>query len=237
MQYRSLCNTAFALLGIAVLAACAPLNSGPTRDASACPRGAPPTYTVTPVLPEPKIDSSMTLDQIAERSKVDYRYMTLGATESKLIVIGVFNTRIASSSAGGVCAYPTEAMITVGFSDRVIHIAHEFQGSEPCVYKEVLGHEEEHVALDNRILADASASWARTLPQQLTDIDGVWGPDDATARQNLQTRMKAHEDALRAELQEKRNESHARDIDTQEERFRLRHTCNGRLAQLYPEFR
>jgi hypothetical protein len=206
------------------------------KDLSACPRGAPPAYVVKTLLPEPEIDKTMTLAQIAERSHTDYRYLTLGASEGELIVIGVLSSRVAPSAAGGSCAYPKEVSLMLALGKRVIHIAREFDGTEPCVYGEVLGHERRHVALDDQLLRDESTALPAQLPARFADLDGVWGGDDAAARAALQQRLKADADALKTDLQEKRRAAHAKEIDTVEERRRLAHACQGRLKQLYPEF-
>ena len=227
---------ASAALALSALTGCTGFDAEHAKDVSACPRSAAPSYVVKTVLPDPKIDNTMTIAQIGDRSQVDYRYLALGATEGGLMVVGVLNARVAASAAGGSCAYPKNVSLVLALGKRVIHIAREFHGTEPCVYNEVLGHEERHVALDDKLLNDASATLPARLPMRFADLDGVWGQDDKTARANLQKRLKADEDALQTDLQAERSAAHAHDIDTIAERYRLANACNGRLRQLYSEF-
>jgi hypothetical protein len=215
---------------------CAASNSGAARDAAACPRGAAPGFVLKTLLPAPVIDDSMTFDQIARRSDLGYRYLALGATESKFLVIGVATPRIAPARDGGACAYAMKVSLMLALGKRVIHIAREFESKEPCVYGEVLGHERRHAALDDKILSDEQASLPAALPRRFADLDGVWGKDAAAARENLRHRLDQDDEALRVAIEARRHREQAAEIDTVAERHRLLAACDGRLHQLYPEF-
>ena len=229
-------------LGAACLALCVLLGCADSRDAelardrAACARGSPPVYSVSLFLPEPKVDDTLTIAQIAERSRVDYRYLTLGATIGKLVVVGVARPRVSEGVTGGDCAYPQAVAISMTLAQRVIHVAREFRGTEPCVYREVLGHERRHVALDDQLLAAEKTALPTALPARLADLDGVWGKDAAAARGALSARLQADVQTLQDDIEAKRHAAHAAQIDTFDERHRLANACGGRLKQLYPSF-
>lgn len=201
-----------------------------------CPRGPTPRYAVRTFLGKPKIDDSLTLDQIGRLMKVDFRHMALGATESREVVFALITVRTVPGARGGVCAYPTRVVFTLGLTARKIHIASEFAEGEPCVYREVMGHEERHVALDNQLMRAAAESLRGTAATRFRDSDGVWGPNPAAARRNLQRRVERDEDRLRADIKEIRLAAHAAKIDTPQERRRLVDACGKRLARLYPGY-
>ncbi len=224
------------MLALMALTGCGGVDAEHAKDLSACPRSAPPAYAVNTLLPDPTVDETLSLAQIAALSQVDYRYLALGATETELMVIGVASTRTIASAAGGDCAYPKKVSLMLALGKRVIHVAREFHGTEPCVHDEVLGHERRHVALDNRILIDERRTLPAALPARFADLDGVWGKDEAAARENLQKRLETDEDALQSELRARRRAAHAAEIDTFAERHRLANACDGRLKQLYPGF-
>jgi hypothetical protein len=229
-------------LGAACLALCILWGCAESRDAelardrAACARGAPPTYSVSLFLPEPKVDDTLTTAQIAERSQADYRYLTLGATIGKLVIVGVARPRVSEGIRGGDCAYPQAVAVSMTLAQRVIHVAREFRGTEPCVYREVLDHERRHVTLDDRLLAAEKAALPSALPTRLADLDGVWGKDAAAARSALSTRLQADLQTLQDDIEAKRHAAHAAQIDTFDERHRLANACGGRLKQLYPSF-
>jgi hypothetical protein len=215
---------------------CAASDSGAARDAASCPRAAPPSYVVKTLLPAPIVDDSMTLDQIARLSNRSYRYLTLGATESKFLVIGIATPRIAPALDSGACAYATKVSLTLALGKRVIHIAREFESKEPCVYGEVLDHERHHATLDDEILGEERARLPSVLPQRFADLDGVWGKNAAAARDNLRHRLDQDDEALRVAIEARRHREQAAEVDTLTERHRLLAACDGRLHQLYPEF-
>lgn len=207
-----------------------------SRDRLDCPRGPVPQYAVRTFLAQPKIDDSLSLDQIARLMKVDFRHMALGATESREVVFGLITVKTMASAKGGVCAYPTRIVVTLGLTARKIHIASEFAEREPCVYNEVLGHEERHVALDDQLMRAAAESLRGTAAKRFRDTYGVWGRNPASARRNLQRRLERDEDTLRADIKAIRLAAHAKKIDTPQERRRLVNACGRRLARLYPGY-
>jgi hypothetical protein len=207
-----------------------------SRDLSYCARERAPQYTVSTFLPEPKIDTSLSLDQISRLMKVDYRHMALGATMSREVVFALMSADVKPSPQGGVCAYPTRLSLTLGLTARIIHVASDFAGTEPCIFAEVLGHERHHVELDNSLMRAAGDSLRVDAAKRFADLYGVWGRDETAARQNLQHRLEADETQLRGEIQHTRVEAQAEEIDTSAERRRLVNACNGRLAQLYPGY-
>jgi hypothetical protein len=188
------------------------------------------------ILPDPALDDSLSLAQITERAKSAQGHLLLGATESRMRIAALFRSRVVPSSTGGACAYVAQASLTLSLERRVIHIASEFRGAEPCLYDEILGHEKRHVALDDKLLREASETLREGPPPRFAAMDGVWGPDEASARQDIQRRLNSATDALEQGIQRDRQISHALQIDTAEERRRMLAVCNGRLAQLHPEF-
>jgi hypothetical protein len=224
-----------ALLMLSAVGGCASrVDAEAAKDRAACPRAAAPGYAVSIELPKPRIDDSLTLAQIGDRTHTSYRYLTVGATLSKLLIVGVATSRVAPAIGGGSCAYPQQVSLVLALGERVIHIAREFHGTEPCVYNEILGHERRHVALDDKLLGEEKAELPAVLPARFADLDGVWGKDEHAAHDALQTRLQAATQALQTEIEEKRHAAHAAQIDTFEERHRLENACGGRLKKLYP---
>jgi len=219
------------------LGACAGYVDTAAKDAEYCPRGPVPKFQITPVLSEPKIDTKLTLNDIAVLSHVEYNHLALGATEGKLLVLSVFSAHASPSPKGGVCVYPSDVELTVSVAGRVIHVAHEFVGTEPCVYGEILGHEKHHVSLDDQLLNQAAAELRASLPARLVPLYGVWGVDEPNARASLKVKIVKQVNAIQADIQAKRDAAHAEQVDTPEENVRLREACNGRLEQLYPRYR
>jgi len=242
MQAQGLANVqrvaaglAAALFMLSAVGGCAShVDAQAAKDRTACPRAAAPAYVVRLELPKPRIDDSLTLAQIGERTQTSYRYLTVGATLSNLLIVGVASSRVAPAIGGGSCAYPQQVSLVLALGERVIHVAREFRGTEPCVYREVLDHERRHVALDDKLLSEEKAELPAALPARFADLDGVWGKDEHAARGALQTRLQADTQALQTEIEDKRHAAHAAQIDTFEERHRLENACGGRLKELYP---
>ena len=148
-----------------------------------------------------------------------------------------FTARVAPSAAGGTCLYLAEATITLGLEHRVIHLASDFRDTEPCIAAQILGHEQRHVALDDKLLTEAAQSLRAAQPEKFAALNGVWGADEAAAREETRRRLRVATEALERDIQHDRKIAHALQIDTPEERRRLLASCNGRLVQLHPEFR
>jgi len=228
-------------LGIAwlALAGCAgpELPSAPQGQAAACPRQAAPRYDVIVNLPEPERDDRLSLAEISAHSQAAFRHLTLGETESRLQISAVFSARVAPGALGGVCLYIARAAFSLGFSQRVIHIAREFRGAESCLYDTVLDHERRHVALDDRIIEAAAQRLRADPPEQFATLNGVWGANEAEARAETQGHLNLATEALQRQIQRERQVAHALQIDTVDERRRMLAACNGRLTELHPEFR
>jgi hypothetical protein len=208
-----------------------------SSELALCPKGAAPEYVVNAILPAPPIDDTLSLAQITKLSEADKRHVVFGLTQTPLVIRSNMALLVVPGSLGGQCAYPTRISLTFDASARVIYIAHEFHGVEPCLYAQILGHEKRHVALDDKILTDATKSLPLTLPDRLAGMDGVWGSDAAAARTALDHRFRKATDALREEFRAGRLYAHAQEIDTPEEERRMFSVCNGRLGELYPQYR
>lgn len=207
-----------------------------SRDLLECPREPVPAYGVSTFLPEPKIDRSMSLGQIGRLMKVDDRHMALGATQSHEVVFALMSVGTQKTPSGGACAYPTHIALTLALTARKIHVAKDFAQGEPCVYDEVLAHEKRHAALDDKLMGIAANALRIAAPKRFANLYGVWGANENAARQNLQRRLESDDEDLRVEIERKRVETQADEIDTAAERHRLVQACGGRLEKLYPGY-
>lgn len=225
-------------LAILTLAGCAiePGDTPTSGDETACPRGPAPVIEVAAAPGEPTRDDTLSVDELSHLGEVAYGKVALGATVAKLGIATQLEYNVAPSLGPGFCAYPTRVTFTVKFARRIVYVAREFR-DEPCVHGEVLAHEQRHVMLDNRLLAEERTALAAGLSARLAAMDAGRGATEADAAQALARRIGLLEAELTAAFDLRRKLAHAEEIDTPAESRRAQTMCQGRIPQLLKALR
>lgn len=211
-------------LPAALLAALVLLAAGPAMAevTPACPGGtARVRLTVTD--PEPVVSRELGVDALhgetgEPRSETLHH---LGLTTSRVEWHSEIETRYRSGR-GGVCARPAEVVLSLAQTEHTVRIANEIPAGS-CLYREVLAHEQRHVAVNRRSLQRA-ATQARAAAEAWAARSQGRGATLDDAMEALQHGLhRAIEPAL-ASMRNSREAGH-RAIDTEAEYRRLSRVC------------
>ncbi|MDE2167247.1 MAG: hypothetical protein KGJ66_13040 [Alphaproteobacteria bacterium] len=223
-----------------VLAACAgqPAAIAPgastvvtTPDAQNCPRGVVPAARIAFASRPPRFDDTASLAQLSREGDLAFGRVALGLTEVKLSLDAQYRIRHAPGLTGGICAYPADVVLHLGYAMRVVHVAREF-ADQPCLHAAILAHEMRHVALDDALIPREAARLGQALSARIGDGAGFWGRDAADAdRRSAHVIAQAGAATVNA-LGAARRRAHAQRIDTPAEEARIGAACGGRLRQL-----
>ncbi|MBR0655110.1 hypothetical protein [Plastoroseomonas arctica] len=206
------------------------LASGAAR--AACPdTGA--AVSVARDDPEPAIGTApMTalrnqMQAAAQRTHGDH----LGVTASRVEWRMELAARYLREPDGRVCAVADRVSIVLAHVEHAIRIAEEIP-PQGCLWREVLVHEQRHVAVNRATLAQAEQAlrgavteWARRASARAADAEAATGVLQASLRQAVEPHL--------ATMRRARVEGHAR-IDTVAEYDRLARICPGDQRRLPP---
>ncbi len=219
-------------LGFLVLGLSAPARGQPYG----CPPYQPPQVTVMPYATTARYDDTQSLAQIAQMSQragvaVGAREMRVGLTAASLRIESAFTTASRQMPNDPmVCSQISRFELRFGFDDLTVFLARELP-RHSCGYQVVLGHENKHVATDQRILA----AYLPQLPQLLTQTlrqTGVLRTGSSEAAQlRFRVLLDAYVQQLTASIEAVRRQQQQQ-IDTPEEYRRITQSCGGDIARL-----
>jgi len=201
------------------------------KAAEACPAGSPPEFRVDFAAIPPARDDSLSTAELSREGDVAFGRVAVGLTVVRLTVKADFRVHNVPALTDGICAYPGAVAFHVAYAERVVHVAREL-ADEPCLHREVLDHENRHVALDDRYFPAAVKALEAGLPARFGP--GVaWAHDAEAADAQVRAHVEAILRQLVADLDASRRDEHRRQVDTPEEEARMLAACGGRLRQLH----
>jgi hypothetical protein len=224
----------YTALPLAALAAC--LAAAPADAACAPP--AQPALIVERGRDDPvRREEASTLVELTRRSRgkrsdANPDAHTFGLTESTIESRVHVAVEARRAPGGLTCAAPREVRVVVRLVARRVYVAREARGNA-CVRREVLRHEQRHVALDDAMMPELLASVRRSLAGPVSRLP-AW-PVGGDAELRGAARRTANElNALVAALPfgEERRARHAAAVDTPAEYARFSRACKGAVGAI-----
>ncbi len=114
-----------------------------------------PDFTVSHEKPSAHIRNS-------EESKTRKERTPLGLTSVKMVKVVIRLTWKQAALDQGACLRPSAILAKVGYEARIIRIASEIQ-KDSCLYKEVLEHENRHIYIGEKALAEYTVNLSGDL--------------------------------------------------------------------------
>lgn len=155
----------------------------------------------------------------------------LGVTASRVEWRMELAARYLRQADGRVCAVADRVTIVLAHVEHAIRIAEEIP-PQGCLWREVLAHEQRHVAVNRATLAQAEQAlrgavtdWARRATARAANAEAATGQLQAGLRQAVEPHLAA--------MRRARLEGHGR-IDTAAEYDRLARVCPGDQRRLPP---
>ncbi len=123
-----------------------------------------------------------------QRASFTGQHVTTGLTTAESTY--QIETRYSSSKLanGQVCAWLTGANLDLGFRHMTVYVAQEYKAGT-CEYKAVLDHEQEHVAIYQRLLKDYSRKIQQAVARSAQNLPSVTGATAAQAGKQLQAQL------------------------------------------------
>lgn len=225
------CGVELVALGLAGAGLCA----APAAASERCPRLAPPTVTI-------KREQAPLVYDFAEKSPqltVRLRKNDTAAGSPNESAYGLAHVRLSydyqysfsyvTASDGAVCAGVTSVEGSFGFSERRVFIAGELPAGT-CIHREVMGHEMQHVAVDDRLLDEVMPSLRRRIADTVNRIGMVRARSLEAAKQTLRGHIDGTFKAAYDEFWGRRKRAQAQ-VDTQAEYRRIGRSCNGEMQR------
>ncbi|MBY0428164.1 MAG: hypothetical protein K2Q32_02980 [Alphaproteobacteria bacterium] len=128
------------------------------------------------------------------------------------------------------CGQVSSVHIVMGFKNNKIYVAKEFP-KRSCPYREVLGHEEKHKAVDRQIVEEYSEKIRATLIELTNKIGIIKASSPTIVDDKIDSLMNQ---AIRKVTKEIDEEHIARQkkVDTKEEYKRVTDSCDGQTMQI-----
>ena len=198
-----------------------------------------------PSLPEPKIHvvvkfepPAYNFDQPLIRLR-ELESATASAAFHKDQAVGFesgqldFSIRLQSTmipgSDGRVCARPSDITIETAMSGNAIYVARELPQNS-CGQREILAHEEGHVAIDRQLLADYQPILEKFAVLAVRKLGIVRAADPEEAKRKMQAFLNDQLETAAGEMNKERalrQQGH----DSPDEYRRLTVACDGAIAQ------
>lgn len=210
------------LAALVLLAAGPAMAQAPTEAPPACPGGTA-RVRLTVADPEPVVSRELGVDALHGETG-ELRSETLhhlGLTTSRVEWYSEIETRYRSGP-GGVCARPSEVELALVQTEHTVRIANEIRPGS-CLYREVLAHEQRHVAVNRQTLRRAAAR-ARTAAKAWAARSQGRGATLDEAMETLQHGLRRAIEPALASMRDNREAGH-RAIDTEAEYHRLSRVC------------
>lgn len=233
-----------AFLAYTTLACAAGLQALPAPaqmlvDDGACPALAEPSVRVTTYFEAPAYNFEQPLPRLkdivaAQASAVFHRDQPVGFAVGELNFSITLQTNMVVGSDGRICARPAEAHVDVGFQHNAIYVARELPRSS-CGHAEILAHEEGHVAIDRKLLADYQPMLQQFAEVAIRKLGVVRANDPNEARQRMQNFINDQLEVAAGEMNKERGyrqQAH----DSPAEYQRLSEACNGAIQQVVTHY-
>jgi len=196
---------------------------------------------VTPVFDEPHYDYTTNianLQGLAQDTRHtvhgSHRGLVLGLTRYNPVLEFRVPMRRLTFPDGLTCAHVDHVDVTIGYRDVVVLIPKEVpQGS--CGFKEVMFHEQKHIAVNRAILDEYSPLITKKLQDYLR-LNGVFrepNPDYAVSLLNQKLNAILHDMADQIVTENSRRQQL---VDSPEEYRRVSATCNGQLIDAATQY-
>lgn len=157
-------------------------------------------------------------------------HLPLGAMEAHIQTSFNMGTAQLRLSDGKGCVAITKAQITLTFSNPTIYLARELpRGS--CIYRQVLEHENRHVAVDRQLSSEYEYSLRNRIEAELRTIGILRGNSVEQASSQLQILVQARLQPIFAEFIAERERRQAL-VDSEAEYERISKSCKGQAQDI-----
>ena len=197
----------------------------------ACPNFPAPEVVVTGFFETLTYDFSkdmMKMRQLSVSHASESLQQPVGLATGELSIGLVMQSNLSVSTDGQVCARPKMLHIDAGFQHSTIYVTRELPQNS-CGYREVLAHEEGHIAIDRQLLADYRARLTQFAQQAVQQLGTVSARSQAEADKQMQDFINAKLQDVGQEMNRERDRRQALH-DSPEEYTRLGKVCNGEIA-------
>lgn len=204
-----------------------------------CPPLPEPTVRVTTFFEAPAYNFEQPLPRLkdivaAQASAVFHRDQPVGFAIGELNFSIMLQTNMIVGTDGRVCARPAEARIDVGFQHNSIYVAREL-ARNTCGHAEVLAHEEGHLAIDRKLLAEYQPILQQFTEAAIRKLGIVRATDPEEARRRMQNFINDQLELAAGEMNKDRGyrqQAH----DNPAEYQRLSAACGGTIQQIVNKY-
>lgn len=156
----------------------------------------------------------------------------LGLTAAEFAARSRFQMVFQQQPGGVVCGALKTLTISFGYARRTVYIARELP-PQSCIYGEVMGHEMEHVAIDDRLLAEFRPRFQQQMEGLVEQLRPVQGRSADQVARAIQRSVESVINRSLDEFGRERDRRQAR-LDTVEEYTRVSQSCGGELNRYMP---
>lgn len=224
-----------ALLAAVVLLA--PPSPAAAQTVAGCPAVGPVEVVLLPLDAPLRIDTSRSAAHLTSmpgraQSPAGWRAgRALGLTAAQFTAQSRFQL-VFQAEPGGVCGSVRTLTIHFGYARRTVYIARELP-PQSCIYREVMAHEMEHVAIDDRVLEEFRPRLRQQIQGLVDQLRPVRGRTPDQVARTLQRSVETVVNRSMEEFGRERDRRQAR-LDTAEEYTRVSQACGGELAEYLP---
>lgn len=209
-------------------------------DVEGCNAFVQPVIDVQPQFDQTEYDYSLKMLQIKELANLGKESVKgskhteqwpVGLSTGELFFTASYDKLKMMVSGGQMaCGQVSGVHITMGFKNNKIYVAKEFP-KRSCPYREVLGHEEKHKAVD-RIIVDEYSEKVRVALTDLTKKIGVIkASTPAIVDDKIDSLMNQTIQKFTKEIDEAHIERQKK-VDTKEEYQRVTDSCDGQTMEI-----
>lgn len=186
----------------------------------------PSKVVVSPVWADPRYAHEKSIAQLTGTHRPGGSHRTLGLTTTNQVVRLDFSYRYQKSPSGQACVSP-DLKVTAGYDSMRVDVAREFpRGS--CAYREVLAHEDHHVAIYREHLARVIPEIRKALTAQYAG--GPYLASESELKAHFEEAKNAWAKHIAARLAEANPLQH--NFDSDAEYTRLGQSCGGEVNRL-----
>ncbi len=208
-------------------------------NVSECPPLPDPVVKITSFFEAPAYNFEQPLPRLkdivaAQASAVFHKDQPVGFAIGELNFSIMLQTNMVVGTDGRVCARPAEARIDVGFQHNSIYVARELPRNT-CGHAEVLAHEEGHLAIDRKLLAEYQPILQQFAEAAIRKLGMVRANDPEEARSRMQNFINDQLEIAAGEMNKERGyrqQAH----DNPAEYQRLSAACEGTIQQVVNQY-
>lgn len=222
--------------GLALFSAPVAALAGPSSDSIRCLRWREPNVRVNLIYTDVDYHNELpvrAIRKLAEDDQAallkDHRHLPVGLSTAEMIMETDYKISAVSRPNGGSCAQITELNVGIGFRNNNVYVAREFD-KRSCAYKEILKHEEKHVATDKQVLFDMKDFIEDYVVQAVRKVGFVRTESAGTISQEIDARLNDTLAGLSSQISEERQRRQMK-IDSPDEYRQVSYSCNGELQR------